>query len=206
MIITKIEKSKGGFLLHFKDHEALFLLEGVFVRHHLYKGGELEEDEIPALLRESRLQEAIELGLKKVTRHRTRGEIQGFLSREGFEEEIIHGALAYLEDYGYINDLEYALMYVHDRDRLQAQGPQKIRFALREKGVSDKIIEESLRDYPQNRQRDNLRKLMEKRFVGPGGELKKTRPQMIRYFLQRGYYMGDVLAVLSEYEEPKNEL
>lgn len=84
------------------------------------------------------------------TKPRTRLQVIRHLKGKGFAEEDIREAIAELEEYGYINDLEYCRMYFQYGFE-KGRGSARIRHELAGKGVSSETIEaayEELEDIP----------------------------------------------------------
>jgi regulatory protein len=79
-------------------------------------------------------------------RPRSRHEMMGYLSSNAFSHEIVDQTLARLESFGYINDHEFARIWIENRNRLNPKGCYMLRAELRQKGIDDAIIASVLTD------------------------------------------------------------
>src|SRR5699024_2553169 len=187
MIITKIiSVGKNEFCIEFNDHPTIYLTENVFVRHNLYKGREITLEEIKQLQLESKVQEAIELSMRKLRNRKTEYEIRILLEDEGYQEVIIQNAIDYLYKYHLLDDLEYATLYARDKTNLNHYGQKKIAYILRQKGISNEYIQIAL-DEIIDRQFEIAWKLYEKRRRRYDLSNYKDRVKLSNYLSQRGF-------------------
>lgn len=78
-------------------------------------------------------------------------------------QAIISEVISKLLHDRYINDKEYAVLYVRTQSNVNQKGPSVIRKELLRKGVQEVIITHSLQEYPKEKQVDNAFMLIEKR-------------------------------------------
>ncbi len=81
------------------------------------------------------------------TRPRSITEIRRKLREKDIPSEIIDIVIERLETMGYVNDLEFARLWVKNRQEFNPRGTMALRFELRAKGVSDAVIDETLADF-----------------------------------------------------------
>ncbi len=79
-------------------------------------------------------------------RARSRAELKERLEKRGFSGGAVRGALADLEQLGLVNDAEFARSWVEGRLRLKPVGRARLRWELRRRGVSEKIIAAAVKD------------------------------------------------------------
>ncbi|MDD7363337.1 MAG: RecX family transcriptional regulator [Peptoniphilus sp.] len=199
MNILRIRKSNHEYIVEIEGRDPLSLKESVFVRHNLYKGKAVTDDDIATIVADAERQEAIDVALRKLRNRKTEHEIRSLLSREGFDDTSIDAAVDYLEDYRLIDDEEYALLYARDKRHINGYGPVKIAYFLKRKGVDDDHIERALADYDDDEERRLILQLIEKKYVR-GGELTKEVPKIIRFLLSRGFHYEAIKAVLSAWD------
>lgn len=82
-------------------------------------------------------------------RPRSRREINRYLENKGFSPSEISDAIERLERYRYIDDKEFARIWIENRTRNRPRGEFALRCELKEKGVSDEIIEKMLADFDE---------------------------------------------------------
>lgn len=72
-------------------------------------------------------------------RARSALEVRDYLSKKGYSASIIEEAIARLEDYGYVDDAEFAKQFVDSKD---GWGSRRLSFELRRKGIDPETIDE----------------------------------------------------------------
>jgi len=83
-------------------------------------------------------------------RPRSRLEITRYLDNKGFTRQTIEAVMDRLEMQGYINDADFARMWIDSRLRHRPRGIFALQYELRQKGVSEKIIQTALQDYDEH--------------------------------------------------------
>ena len=127
-------------------------------------------------------------------RPRTRHEIKTRLRRKKHSHSVIEHVLAYLENYNYIDDQEFARIYVKEKLRL-GFGQKRIVFELKRLGIPDELIETTWNEVsPEIDTKGILRGLISK----VQGQ-DKSRQQVLRYLVQRGFRYREIMEELNEY-------
>lgn len=198
MEIKCIRKLNNLFVVDLNDEISLSLPESVFVRHNLYKGKELGEEDLLDIRKDGERQIAIDFALKKLRNRKTTWEIKDLLFKEGIDEDAILAAVDYLQDYGFLNDREYAELYARDKRNLNGYGPDKIRYLLKQKGVDDELIADALEHFTQDDEIELVEKIVHKKYVR-NRNLSKEKTKIIRFLLSRGFEYSAIKAVLSQW-------
>ena len=130
---------------------------------------------------------------------RTEKGLQERLIQGGFSEAAAEDAVAYVKDYGYVNDYRYALNYI--LYRIHSKSRQKIFQVLLQKGISRDVASEAWEEASDLEEPDEtslLRTAIEKK-CSPGDTLDdKAMRRLYGYLQRRGFRMGDITAVLDE--------
>jgi len=79
-------------------------------------------------------------------RQRTEQEMVRYLTGKEFSDEVIATTVERLLEYRYLNDEEFARSWVADRNRLRPRSARALRYELRQKGVSNQILDEVLQE------------------------------------------------------------
>ena len=80
-------------------------------------------------------------------REHSRKEIIGKLERKQFTGEVVEKTLNRLDELGLLDDRSFAMNYVGSRSRKKPSGRYKLRYELRQKGISEEVIDEVLSEY-----------------------------------------------------------
>ena len=123
---------------------------------------------------------------------RTEKGLYDRLLRAGFSEALAADAVAYVKDYGYVNDARYATNYI--MYRIHDKSHQKIFQELQQKGSAwDEAAELEMPD-----ERKLLRQMVEKKYA-PGSSLdEREMRRLYGYLARRGFRSGDIFSVLEE--------
>src|SRR5512143_781519 len=85
-------------------------------------------------------------------RQRSIGEVRRRLTRVGYREELVEGAIARLVELGMLDDAAFARSWIESRDRARPRGERALRSELAQKGIdrqtSDEVIADREADAP----------------------------------------------------------
>ena len=113
----------------------------------LQRGQHLSDEEIARLKAIDAYARARDAALRYLAvRPRSVAEVRRQLQRKGFDQSTIQQVIDRLLEWGYLNDEEFARSWVAERERFRPRGRIALRQELRNKGVSDEIIDRVLAD------------------------------------------------------------
>ena len=144
-VITAItvQKKAKNRLNVFLDHQYAFSIDRIHATD-LKTGDLLSECRIAELKKIDKEDAAYSRALFFLKfRPRTRMEIFRYLTGKQFSTAAVASAITRLEANGYIDDREFARLWIENRLRFKPRGRYALRAELREKGVPDSIIAES---------------------------------------------------------------
>lgn len=86
-------------------------------------------------------------------RPRSIGEVRRRLTRVGYREDLVEGAIARLVELGMLDDEAFARTWIESRDRARPRGERALRFELARKGIdrqtADETIAERVAEHPE---------------------------------------------------------
>jgi regulatory protein len=127
-------------------------------------------------------------------------EVKTKLKEKGFDDEIIENTVARLKELRYLNDSEFAKLWVESRMKARPVGSSLLKKDLREKGIegeaAEKAIEESSVVYNEF---DAALKIAERR-LGTFGKIHKlkAKKRINDFLIRRGFKFDTVREVLGE--------
>lgn len=77
-------------------------------------------------------------------RERSIGEVRRRLSRVGYREELVEGAIARLIELGMLDDQAFARTWIESRDRARPRGERALRFELARKGIDKQTADATI--------------------------------------------------------------
>ncbi|SES77507.1 regulatory protein RecX [Anaerobranca gottschalkii] len=145
------------------------------------------------------LEKGMSLALKYLSyRGRTEYEIQKYLEKKGFDDEIITAVIDKLKEYNYINDMDYIANFHKNQTKSKGNGPIKIQYILQQKGISKEkyhqIEQKEKTDYYSIALEQGKKKLKGKKDIN---SLRKT----YAFLLRKGFPMEVVSKVINNLKE-----
>ena len=128
---------------------------------------------------------------------RTEKEIREKLTQKGYDENITEDEIAFLKDYGFINDLRYAQRFVSDAINLKKWGKARIRAELLRKGVDREIIDNAVEDAFMDIDDDRLLKEMQRRFKNSDLSNIKERTLIFNFYMRRGFSPDEIKGAMN---------
>jgi len=80
-------------------------------------------------------------------RSRSRIEIERYLKGKNFSPEAVMSTLSRLAANEYINDFDFARLWIENRCRFKPKGSYALTGELKEKGIDEQIIKKTLKDF-----------------------------------------------------------
>lgn len=204
MIIQDLKPSKhvqGRWLALMEDGSILRVGESEVLEFSLYKGKELEQEEVQRLLertRQSGLKEkALELLSRKPMSHK---ELEHKLQQWEAGEEEICLICQRMEELGVLDDRRYAAMVVRHYSR-KGYGPRKLRDELYRRGVPRQLWDEAMEETQESA--PAIDTFLEKKLKGSTDprDLKRASDALAR----RGYSWSEISEGLRRLGAPVEE-
>ena len=199
-IITKIEAQVKN-----KDRVNIFL-DGEFslgcslelaLTHHLKEGGEISSEQLEQLVFENEKSAALSKAVTLLGKNlKTKSQMRKYLTEKGYSPQIINYVLEKLAEYNYINDENYAKIYV--RSVKNKYGKIKIKTELKLKGVSEKIIDEVLLEFES--EEDVILTLATKYLKGKEPTYENLS-KLYRFLLSKGFEYDEVSRCVKSFKE-----
>jgi len=113
----------------------------------LKKGQELSDAEIDVLKNADAYSKAYNASLRYLSyRQRSQSELEIYLKKKEYSDEIVSHTVERLLEKGYLNDAEFARMWIDERNRFRPRAARALRAELRQKGVDNSVIDTALID------------------------------------------------------------
>jgi regulatory protein len=204
MRITKITPQKKR-----KDRYALFqdetFLIGIsqesLLKYGLHVGSTLSDSNFNQLKEEERNVVLRNQALRYLSRraHSVK-ELKDKLKQKGFASGAIETVIGDLKQKGYLDDQEFARMYLREEMRLKKSGPLLIKNKLLVKGIFREVIEEVLAEgYDDQLQYENCHVLAAKKLKTLQDlSEQKRKEKLAAYLKQKGFTWDTCRGVFEE--------
>jgi len=140
------KKSKQRISVYLDDNYAFSL--SPFIAARLVEGQELDEETILRLSEEDDLERAYNMALRYLGyRARSLAEMERYLKGKGFPAVCRTKTMERLISNRFLNDNDFAGMWVENRTRMNPKGTYALRQELLEKGIGEDLIDENLNGF-----------------------------------------------------------
>jgi len=198
MKITSIKKQQKRNMRYsvFVDGEYSFSLsESGLLNAGLRLGQEITSEELNKLKENSSQDKAYARALDLIARRpRSEWEMRDYLKRKGYDSEQTIQVITKLAEFKYLDDADFARRWVANRRLLKATSKRKLQQELRQKRISDQIINQVL-EQDETDDKSALRDLIERK-------RRQTKYQdnqkLMQYLSRQGFNYGDIKEILDE--------
>ena len=200
MKITKIEEQKKNKnrLSVFIDGEFSFGADSFTVlAHHLSVGDEITEETLAHIKHTAVFEDAKNYAAKLISaKSYTVKSMKEKLMTHIGNEEIAEKTITFLKEYKLLDDTDYARRYAHDLIYLKKFGIRQVKWKLKEKGISDGIIDKTIEELDfEDTVSENLQNLITKKLAG-NYDIKNIM-KVKRYLASRGYGFDEINSAFS---------
>lgn len=192
--VTSIKKYQSYMSVIFDDEITLEIQPELMIKYHVSLGKTIDDDTYQELVDENLYLSCLRAGLKALKKMMTVQEMTTFLNSKGYGQKVIHRVISYLIEKKYLDDFQYAKMYISLKNF--QQGPQMMIFKLTEKGVNEKLIYKALSTYNEY---DIVSKVCQSKLKQMKKKTKKQAFQTVKsQLLSKGFHLEIIDAVLLE--------
>lgn len=198
--ITKIEtqvKNKDRVNIYLDGEFSLGCSLELALTHHLKEGVEISQEKLNELVFENEKSVALTKAVTLLGKNlKTKSQLKKYLVEKGYSPQIVSYVLEKLIEYNYINDENYAKIYV--RSVKNKYGKIKIKNQLKLKGVPEKVIEDVLSEFES--EEDVILTLANKYLKGKS-VTHETLAKLYRFLLSKGFEYEEVNRVVKSFKE-----
>ncbi len=168
MQIIKYKKgSKGIYKVYLDDGRDLSFYEEVILKFDLLLHKNIDEETMILADQYNQECDVYYQALHSIeNRYKSVHELEIWLQKKEYPDELIDKAIHKLIQQGYLNDQNYAKSYIHYQMVTTNKGPYRIQRELEEKKVDSSIIQEELAIFTEEEQKIRIQKIIDKGLRG----------------------------------------
>lgn len=204
MKITKIEKQKNNLKRYsvFIDDEFAFGIDELDLLYYkLSENTQIDETKYNFILENVIYNKAKNKAVKYISyQSRTEKEVTEKLKECEYSDDIIFRVIETMKKYNYINDKEYAKNFLTSKLNLKGYGIFKISFDLKQKGISDDIINDIIENTELNENKRAL-EVLEKKLRGKKISDYKEKQKLYNFLLRRGFSYDVIKEAVNNFQE-----
>lgn len=157
----KVGKSKYKIIF---DNTDITLYEDVILKYNLLIKNEVDIDIIDKIIKENEHYDAFYSALNYIEiKMRNKKEINSYLKKKEFTDEIIRKTIDKLEKLNLLNTKSYIQAFINDKINLSNDGPYKIKKTLLEYDFNEEDINNYLDTIDENIWYEKLQKIVNKK-------------------------------------------
>ena len=142
------KKNKRRISVYLDDNYAFSLSSHIAAR--LVEGQELDDQTIASITMEDELERAYNLALRYLGyRARSLAEMERYLKGKQFSEPCRKRTMERLISNRFLDDKDFAGMWVENRTRMNPKGAYALRQELLEKGIEEQLIDDNLENFDE---------------------------------------------------------
>lgn len=200
MKITAIKqqaKLTDRYSIYVDGKYAFSLGDTELLKSGLRMNQEINEQELADLKHRAALDKAYNRALNLIMRRpRSQQELQQYLKRKDYDEELARAIIKKLESNGFVDDADFARRWIENRRLLKATSKRRLLQELRQKGVEQEIIDVALQadetDEQQVLKGLIARKRQQSRY--------KDDLKLMQYLFRQGFDYGSIKTALEDVE------
>lgn len=201
MILISLEPAgRGKLRVDIEGKPAFFLYKGEADRLGLVPDMEISEGLYTVIMQDILLKRAKLRCLNILrTADKTEQQLRTKLLQGGYPQDVIDQAIAYVKEYGYVDDRRYARIFLEGHSRTHSI--REIKQKLLQKGISREDIEEAFAGACMDGEEQAIRRLAEKRHMIPGQIPQEELQKHYAFFMRKGFSYRAIRKVLLGGEE-----
>lgn len=193
----KKKKYSKKYFVNFVDftRDSIELGLDVIMKYSITKDKEIDDELITEALDEQSYKDAKLAAYNFVSfKPRSECEVRQRLERKEYSSDSIDKAIEFLYEFNYLNDEEYANMFVKNFIKKTPSGEFKLRQELLKRGISEDFINKSIAEYyPTNKALEMAEEAAKKHIKKVSHKPKLKQKQLITDFLARRGFDWDVV-------------
>lgn len=130
-------------------------------------------------------------------------EIQKYIRKKGFDEEIIKKIIDILLEKNYLNDRDFASLFIRNRIQFKPKSKFAFRYELKNKGIAPHIIDTILEPYDDIDLA--LKSIKPKIRLWNNLDTEKLKKKMMNFLRYRGFNYEVSITTLNNFVELKKE-
>lgn len=195
--LKNTKKSQPNLFKATMDDDKVFELHAdAIVEYGISVGDELDEHMFMSALQKTEWLVACANAVNFLSRQlKTKKQLQTYLYKKGYSTDTVNKLVDKMTDYNLVNDENYAKTYSASLQKSKSK--MYIKNKLREAGVKNEIIDESVEDIDD---RNTASRIVEKYFFSHPAD-QKSIEKLIRHLQYKGYTWDTINFVLKNYKE-----
>ena len=159
--IVEVKKNRKKYLVSTLNNDYSFE-EDTIIKYGIFKNKEFTKDELENIIRDDQKNKILNIALFYLSfRNRTVFEVYTYLRKKDYSEQLVLSIIDRLKDLEYLNDRSFSLELIDYYIRIN-KGPKVIIEKLKQKGIDELIINETMVLYDDETVKNVIQTIIEK--------------------------------------------
>lgn len=130
---------------------------------------------------------------------RTIQEVNSYLQKKEYNQQIISEVINYLKDQSYLDDDKFCQLWIESRCRLKPRGKRGLYFELKNKGVDSSLIEEVInKNFTPEIELKIAKELVLKKAQVLNGNSSNIKEKIGAFLYRKGFSNNVIQKIVSE--------
>ena len=174
----------------------------IVLKFKLGNGSKIDEENLQIVKKEQNIIEAKQTSYNFASfKPRTAYQVKINLKDKGFADDEIEPAISFLENFGLLNDLDFAQKFIKDLMKFKPAGRPKILFELTKRGIDKQIAEETVDTFfdGEDKLEAAEKALVKKLRTSSFKPAEKQKNAVISYLQRQGFEWDVIKALIKKY-------
>lgn len=188
MMITRIEEiNRKKSWIYIQDEKAFVLYKGEIRQYQLKEGEDISDETYERIMKETLCKRARRRAMYLLqSMDRTQRQLEDKLRQNEYPVRAIEDAIAYVKQYGYINDEKFARAYVESRFHIKNK--RQLKIDLMRKGIDSEMIQAVLENEEyQIDECELIQKWIDKKNIDIENTSRENLYKLYRFLLKKGF-------------------
>ena len=198
--ITKLKNSK--YKLYLENGDYLTIYDDVILNNNILFSKEIDDELLIKIKDENIYYELLNDSIKYISKRlRSELELRKYLERKTMDSFLIDNIINHLKDKKLIDDNRFTNAYINDKLNFSNSGILKIKHELINLGIDDAIINEKIGNKEYKVDKNNLKKIIDKKIkTNHKYSSNYLKQKITNELINLGYDKEDILNILDNYE------
>ncbi|HHX78275.1 MAG TPA: hypothetical protein GX695_00785 [Acholeplasmataceae bacterium] len=198
--IVEVKKNRKKYLVSTLNNDYSFE-EDTIIKYGIFKNKEFTKDELENIIRDDQKNKILNIALFYLSfRNRTVFEVYTYLRKKDYSEQLVLSIIDRLKDLEYLNDRSFSLELIDYYIRIN-KGPKVIIEKLKQKGIDELIINETMVLYDDETVKNVIQTIIEKNINNNIQEpIKKQKQKLYNKLLRDGFSGSVILSMINQFE------
>lgn len=198
--IIEVKKNRKKYLVSTLNNDYSFE-EDTIIKYGIFKNKKFTKEEIENIIIDDQKNKILNIALFYLSfRNRTVFEVYSYLRKKDYSEQLVLSIIDRLKDLEYLNDRSFSLELIDYYIRIN-KGPKVIIEKLKQKGIDELIINETMVLYDDETVKNVIQTIIEKNINNNIQEpIKKQKQKLYNKLLRDGFSGSLILSMINQFE------